>query len=665
MGSIKTIQARYTLIFIAFVAVVFLLTEEGIRHFITPKLKAAEEQLVLGKVNKISEAILFELAKVEAQSRSITQTIPLLDSASIDVVVPGLVDQYGDPKVFGGGIWPLPQKRSEQDKHSTFFHRDASGKMTVNTYWNSAESLKYYEQPWHRAGMQAPRGQCAWAAAYKDDASAQPRTNCAMAIMKDGAPFGVSTIDVTLGFFNNLVAEKEQEIQGEVMIVEPDGKILSNQARIGGEIVLKNVSELARQSTFVGQVRDGLGKIGRDTLYKQEFDNADGENWTFYLQPIEGTPWLLAAALPTRLLTENSSDVLSTLTYIQVPLIILLLAIMLFSIHQLMQRLHALRGSIDALSAGDADLTRRIALKGADEMDAVGESVNRFIAYLQNMIADVTQATAQIAEELAQLQQQSRHSNEVLTRHAAETDQAVTAITEMSSTADTVAQSATETASFTRDANDKAEQSRMVVAEASNSVLALVDEVDSATARVQEMQQDAQRINDVLGVIGEIAGQTNLLALNAAIEAARAGEQGRGFAVVADEVRALAGRTQQSTSEINDMLSKLQQGVSSAVQAMEKTKASCQATADKTSRVNVGLDDMASSVGRIHDLSAQIATAAEEQSAVTEEINQNMVAIRHMVDELVASGQQTDRSTDALLASNRRLVELVNRFKVR
>ena len=448
------------------------------------------------------------------------------------------------------------------------------------------------------------------------------------------------------------------------MIVEPDGKILSNQARIGGEIVLKNVADLARQSVFVGEIQEGLGKIGRETLYRQEFDN-DGEAWTLYLQPVEGTPWLLAAALPTRLLVENSSDVLKTLAIIQLPLVALLVLLMLFAIRQLVQRLHVLRGNIDSLSAGDADLTRRIALKGEDEMDAVGESVNRFIAYLQNMIADVTQASAVIAEELAQLQQQSRHSNEVLTRHAAETDQAVTAITEMSSTADTVAQSATETASFTRDANDKAEQSRVVVAEASNSVLALVDEVDSATARVQEMQQDAQRINDVLGVIGEIAGQTNLLALNAAIEAARAGEQGRGFAVVADEVRALAGRTQQSTSEINDMLSKLQQGVSSAVQAMEKTKASCQATADKTSRVNVGLDDMASSVGRIHDLSAQIATAAEEQSAVTEEINQNMVAIRHMVDDLVASGQQTDRSTDALLASNRRLVELVNRFKVR
>nr|WP_298144573.1 methyl-accepting chemotaxis protein [uncultured Pseudomonas sp.] len=665
MGTLKTIQSRYTLIFVAFIVVIVLLTEEGIRHFITPQLKASEEQLVLTKVNKIAESILFELAKVEAQSRSITQTVPLLDSDSIDRVVPGLVDQYGDPKVFGGGIWPLPQKRSERDKHSTFFHRDASGSMTVNTYWNSDESLKYYEQPWHRAGMQASPGQCAWAAAYKDDASAQPRTNCAMAIRKDGTAYGVSTIDVTLGFFNQLVAEKEKEIQGEIMIVEADGKILSNQARIGGEIVLRNVSELVGQSPFVREIHDNLGQLGDRTLLKHEYQGADGGDWTFFLQPIEGTPWLLAAALPSRLLTQNSGEVLKTLALLQIPLVILLLAATLFAIRQLMQRLHVLRGSIDSLSAGDADLTRRIALKGEDEMDAVGSSVNRFIAYLQNMIADVGQASAVIAEELRQLQQQSRHTNEVLARHANETDQAVTAITEMSSTADSVAQSATETASFTRTANENAAKSKLVVAEASTSVLALVDEVERATERVKAMQEDAQRINDVLGVIGSIAGQTNLLALNAAIEAARAGEQGRGFAVVADEVRALAGRTQQSTSEINEMLSKLQQGVGSAVQAMDQTKASCQATADTTSRVNVGLDDMASAVSRIHDLSAQIATAAEEQSSVTEEINQNMVAIRRMVDELVSSGHQADKSTEALLESNNRLVQLVNRFKVK
>jgi methyl-accepting chemotaxis protein len=662
MGSFKTIRSRYTLVFVLFMSVIFILTEEGIRHFITPTLKASEEQRVLSKVKQIADTILFELAKVEAQSRSITQTVPLLDSDTIDAVLPGLVDQYGDAKVFGGGIWPLPQKRSERDQHSTFYHRNASGQLQVNTFWNSAAAPKYYQQPWHLNGMQTPRGECAWAAAYKDDASAQPRTNCAMAIFKDNAAYGVSTIDVTLGFFNKLVAEKETEIQGEVMLVEQDGKILSNQPSNSSEIVLKNVADLASRSAFIEQIQQGLRQTGQGQLVRAEFEHRDGETWSFFLQPVEGTPWLLAAALPSRLLTVDSAGVLKTLAALQVPMVILLLLFMLLAMSKLMQRLHVLRSNIDSLSAGDADLTRRIALKGDDEMDAVGKSVNRFIAYLQGMIADVTAATAVIADELRQLQQQSRHTNGVLSRHASETDQAVTAITQMSSTADTVAHNATETASFTRIANDNAEHSKVVVAEASASVLALVVEVESATARVQEMQQDAQRINDVLGVI---AGQTNLLALNAAIEAARAGEQGRGFAVVADEVRALAGRTQQSTSEINEMLARLQQGVSSAVLAMEKTKASCQATADKTARVNHGLDDMASSVGRIHDLSAQIASAAKEQSCATEEINQNMVAIRHIVDDLVVSGELVDKSTDALLASNQRMVELVNRFKVR
>ena len=249
----------------------------------------------------------------------------------------------------------------------------------------------------------------------------------------------------------------------------------------------------------------------------------------------------------------------------------ILLALMIVALNQLMKRLGVLRSNIDALSAGDADLTKRIDIKGEDEVDQVGRSVNRFIGYLQAMMIDVSDATTQIHAEIGQLKQLSRTTNEALARHASETDQAVTAINEMSSTAESVAQSASDTASFTQTANHNAVSSKRVVDDASNSVRALVSEVESATAKVQAMEADAQRINDVLGVIGDIAGQTNLLALNAAIEAARAGEQGRGFAVVADEVRALAARTQQSTSEINESLQRLQQGVGSAVQAMEQT----------------------------------------------------------------------------------------------
>ena len=662
----KTVQARYTVIFIVLIAAIALMTEQGIEHFVAPKIQATEEQVVLQKVDQVATRILTDLARVEAQSRGITQAVPLLDSDGIDRVMPGLIDQYGDAKVFGGGIWPMAQMRTPgRNKHSTFYHRDASGKLVVSTYWNSDAAPNYYEQPWHKAGQNAPKGQCAWAAAYQDAASPQPRTNCAMGIYKDGALFGVSTIDVTLGFFNGLIQDKQKEVQGQIMIVERDGKILTNQETIPGEIVLKNVADFSNQSLFAKQIQEGLRSISGSNLYQQAYKDPQAGDLTFFLKAVPGTPWLIATALPTSLLTLHSNEVLKTLGLIQIPLVILLVVVLVFAISRLMKRLTVLRGNIDTLSSGEADLTRRIAIKGEDELDAVGNSVNRFIAYLQGMMVDVAAATSQISGELVQLQQQSRHTNQILDRHASETDQAVTAINEMSATADSVAQSANETASFTQSVNDAAQKSKAVVDQASVSVLSLVEEVESATQYVQGMQSDAKRITDVLGVIGGIAQQTNLLALNAAIEAARAGEQGRGFAVVADEVRALAGRTQQSTSEINEMLARLEQGVNDAVGAMVKTKASCESTADRTSRVNEGLDGMASSVLRIHDLSAHIATAAEEQSAVTEEINQNMVAIRHMVSDLVNSGQQADKSTEALLASNERLVILVNRFKVR
>lgn len=665
MLSLRTIKARYTAAFIGFVLLVMLLTMLGIKRFVTPQLMEAGETIVMSQVTEIGEHISMELARVEAQARSITQTVPMLASDEIDRVLPGLVDQYGDIKVFGGGIWPLPEVRTpDRAKHSTFYHRDASGKLIVNTHWNSAESRNYFEEPWHRGGMQAPRGKCVWAAAYKDDASAEPRTNCAMTIYKDGSPWGVSTIDLTLGFFNRLVAEKQDEIGGEVMIVEADGKILSNQPQLGSDMVLRNVSEMSVQSPFIATIQKALASPSQ-ALRREVFTSKSGEEFSFFMAPIKGTPWFLAAALPTAKLEERSDEMLGTLASLQIPMVIVLLALMLVAINQLMKRLGVLKTNIDSLSAGDADLTKRIDIKGEDEVDQVGRSVNGFIGYLQKMMIDVSDATTQIQSEIAQLKQLSRSTNEALSRHASETDQAVTAINEMSSTAESVAQSASDTATFTQTANHNAVSSRLVVDDASSSVRSLVSEVESATAKVQAMQADAQRINDVLGVIGDIAGQTNLLALNAAIEAARAGEQGRGFAVVADEVRALAARTQQSTSEINETLQRLKDAVGSAVQAMEQTKASCQATADKTAQVTVGLDEMTNSVVHINDLSTQIATAAEEQSAVAEEINRNMVAVRHVVDELVESGVSVDRSTESLVGTNARLTALVNRFRVR
>ena len=661
--NLGTIKGRYTAVFVGFMALVCALTVIGIQLWIKPALQKAGEQNVAMRVSEIATDIRDQLNGVQSQSRSITQLVAQLPSEQIDALLPALIDQYGNAMVFGGGIWPLPEKREAgRAKFSTFYHRDAANALIPNTYWNSAEAPNYFEQPWHKAGQQAPRGMCVWAAAYKDGASQQPRTNCAMGIYKDGALYGVSTIDVTLGFFNDLVARKEQEIGGQVMIVEADGKILSKNARLGGDVVLGNLSAHA-DYPFAGAIAGLLGQDASKGLLRTTFQD-QGEEQTLLMQAIEGTPWLLATALPTSTLTQDSRDVLATLASIQLPLVGLLFVLMVLAISQLGSRLQTLKLNIDALSAGDADLTARIQVKGHDELDNIALSVNRFIAYLQQMMVQVTDATDLITRELAQLDQQTGQARRILGEHASETDQVVTALTELSSTADSVAQHASDSASFTEAANGQAANSRKVVGSASASVVALIDEVDLAAAKVLEMQEDAKQIGSVLGVIGGIAAQTNLLALNAAIEAARAGEQGRGFAVVADEVRALAARTQNSTAEVGSMLSRLTQGVAEAVVAMEQTKRSCQAAADTTGQVTGGLDSMADSVVQIHDLSSQIATAAEEQSRVTEEINRNMVSIRDMLNLLVQNGSQTEQSAATLLGSNRQLLALVRRFKV-
>ena len=345
-------------------------------------------------------------------------------------------------------------------------------------------------------------------------------------------------------------------------------------------------------------------------------------------------------------------------------LIIVSLILIIWIITAIVKNLYTLKQRIDTLSTGEADLTSRLTITNDDELGDISHSVNNFIMYLQSMMLDISQASAHITTSTEQLNQQSMQANSALIAHASETEQVVSAITEMSSTSETVAQNAADTAFNTQQANDEAILSKTIVSEASNSVLALVDEVDSASASINTMSNNTQEIIKALSVIGDIADQTNLLALNAAIEAARAGEQGRGFSVVADEVRSLAARTQTSTAEINQILNTLSSDATNAVSTMDATRTSCQLAAENTARVTDSLDNMTNFIIQINDLSTQIATASEEQSSVTEEVSRNMTNINEMVQELTKNGQATVDSTQTLASANTQLDALVKKFKL-
>jgi len=346
-------------------------------------------------------------------------------------------------------------------------------------------------------------------------------------------------------------------------------------------------------------------------------------------------------------------------------LIILASIIILFALNRLYRPILSLKETIVDLAEGNADLTRRIEVHSNDDLGQIAQAVNKFTLNLQQMMLEISQSTEYISEGIEGLRSQTEHNNNVLLEHAAETEQIVVAITEMSSTADSVAQSAAQSATFTQKSTDEAKRSKGVVQSAVYGVAELVTEVDTMALSIQTMNEDTNKISSVLSVIGEIADQTNLLALNAAIEAARAGEQGRGFAVVADEVRTLAARTQQSTSEINDMLTRLRSGADSVVQAMKTTKTSCEQTAETTESVNESLDSMTESVLQINDLGIQIATAAEEQSSVTEEINRNMNSIQSMVHQLTNNSTKTLSSSHDLASCNTQLMSIVSQFKLK
>ena len=312
----------------------------------------------------------------------------------------------------------------------------------------------------------------------------------------------------------------------------------------------------------------------------------------------------------------------------------------------------------------NADLTERMPIENEDEIGAVASAVNSMLTKFHHSLEGVANSTHQLSDLAQRVSAVSEETVSGVLEQRMETDQVATAMNEMNATVQEVALHAGQTAESSREVDQEAKDGALIATEAIGGIDALLSEVTAAAEVINRLDAKSVDIGAVLDVIRGIAEQTNLLALNAAIEAARAGEQGRGFAVVADEVRTLASRTQKSTEEIQGMIEGLQGEARQAVSAMESAKERALAGTEQVEKAAESLAMIAGGVGTINDMNTQIAHAADQQSEVADEINRNINNISQIADKTSEGAKQTAQASDDLVQLAEQLQSLVRRFKL-
>lgn len=359
--------------------------------------------------------------------------------------------------------------------------------------------------------------------------------------------------------------------------------------------------------------------------------------------------------------SENSTTLIVIVS--AVTIVLALLVAFIFP-RMITSGLRAMYKALQQMAKGRGDLTYRLPESSDDEVGKMSKSFNVFLSSQQEMVANIKQASSKVDDSSLTISDAISSSQQILRNQADSVSLVATAVTQMSSAINEVSGNSQHVAEETGEADKSAKNAAAIFSQSISEISELADNVNNSAEVIQRLEAEASGIVLVLDVIKGIAEQTNLLALNAAIEAARAGEQGRGFAVVADEVRTLASKTQESTEQINEIIDRLLNGVKEAVTIMSSSQSRASATVDSSRKAQSTLEDVNNYLSSINERIIQVATAVEEQSAVVNDINQNVENINEISQEATAQGEKVASASQSLIEVSGELKREVSNFKV-
>ncbi|PAU35415.1 methyl-accepting chemotaxis protein [Vibrio coralliilyticus] len=383
-----------------------------------------------------------------------------------------------------------------------------------------------------------------------------------------------------------------------------------------------------------------------------------------FVANVPHTDWSLGIVVDKDMAFASVTEQIQFTAIASIFLYILIASISTYVITRLLKPLQTLSAALSQLAQGEGDLTQRIEVRRMDEIGELAQHVNQFLSQMQSMLSGIIHNSQELAVQAEQANQLSQQSSQQVETQQNDVNQIATAIHEMSATAAEVASHAELTANASQGSASACEDGQQVIEKNRQAIVELADQVSAASGIISELESNTQSINQILSTIREIAEQTNLLALNAAIEAARAGEQGRGFAVVADEVRVLSQRTHGSTEEIRNMIETLQNNTKLAVNSMESSTALAGTSVDYAQQAYESLNTITSAITEINDMALQIASAAEEQRAVSEDISRNTQGIKDASDILSEQAMRSSESATNMFNSANTVRTEVERFKV-